>query len=88
MKRVKEITIAALITAAIIGALFSIHKLATVEIVVAQPNPGCGFVSAVPWSPCYSLNPPQPGVFPNWTVTDGIPGTWGPNGYSPIQGKY
>jgi hypothetical protein len=45
------------------------------------PAPGCGFVSALPWDPC-SANPPVPGQF--WTPVDGIPGTMGPHGYTPI----
>ena len=47
-----------------------------------QPAPGCGYVSNLPWSPCY-WNPPVPGRF--WTPVEGIPGTMGPSGYTPIQ---
>lgn len=45
-----------------------------------QPPPGCGFVSAVWWSPCH-VPPPVPGQ--GWTPIDGIPGTFGPHGYTP-----
>ena len=48
----------------------------------ADPPPGCGFVSGVWWSPCH-VPPPVPGQ--GWTPVDGIPGTFGPHGYTPIQ---
>ena len=49
------------------------------------PAPGCGFVSALPWSPC-ATTPPIAGQG-NWTPIDGIPGTLGPHGYTPITGR-
>lgn len=53
---------------------------------VAEPYPGCPFVSGVPGSVC-SENPRVPGLTPGFTLTEGVPGTWGPDGiYTPIQG--
>lgn len=48
-----------------------------------QPNPGCGWASDVRWEPC-ATNPPIPGQN-GWTPIDGVPGTFGPHGYTPIQ---
>lgn len=51
----------------------------------AAPPPGCFIESSLWWSPCH--NPP-PNVWsnPGWQPIDGIPGTWGPNGYTPKRG--
>ncbi len=54
----------------------------------AQPYPGCPFVRGVPLGIC-SNSPGVPGFTPGFTLTPGVPGTWGPDGtYTPIKGDY
>jgi hypothetical protein len=54
--------------------------------VSAEPYPGCPWVSGMVRSIC-SDTPPVPGLTPGFSMTEGVPGTWGPNGiYTPIQG--
>lgn len=61
--------------------------LTTQAVAHADPNPipGCGYyVNTAPWSPCNPTNPPVPGVG-GWSPIDGIPGQWGPHGYTPVM---
>ena len=52
----------------------------------AQPYPGCPFKTYTVYSVC-SDNPGVPGFTPGFTLTPGVPGTFGPQGlYTPIQG--
>lgn len=74
---VVSLMIASLIIGASIG--LAIRSNAQTQ----TPNPGCGYIATVPWSPC-AANPPVPGNF--WTPIDGIPGTMGPHGYTPKIG--
>ena len=41
---------------------------------------GTAVARADPWVP-----PPVEGITPGWVPIDGIPGTWGPHGYTPDQ---
>ena len=53
----------------------------------AQPYPGCPFKTYTVYSVC-SDNPGVPGFTPGFTLTPGVPGTFGPQGlYTPIQGE-
>lgn len=57
--------------------------LLPIPLAKAQPNPGCGYVATAWYDPC-AQPPPIPGQS-NWVPVDGIPGTNGPHGYTPIQ---
>ncbi|MCH9703136.1 MAG: hypothetical protein K0U76_17450 [Actinomycetia bacterium] len=51
----------------------------------AQPYPGCPFVTYTVYSVC-SERPGVPGFTPGFTLTPGVPGTFGPQGnYTPVQ---
>jgi len=51
----------------------------------AQPYPGCPFTTYTVFSVC-SDNPGVPGFTPGFTLTPGVPGTFGPQGlYTPVQ---
>lgn len=51
----------------------------------AQPYPGCPFTTHTTYSVC-SDNPGVPGFTLGFTLTPGVPGTFGPDGiYTPIQ---
>lgn len=51
----------------------------------AQPYPGCPFPTHTVYSVC-SEDPGVPGWTLGFTLTEGVPGTWGPDGlYTPIQ---
>lgn len=53
----------------------------------AQPYPGCPFVTYTVYSVC-SERPGVPGFTPGFTLTPGVPGTFGPQGtYTPVQGS-
>ncbi len=52
----------------------------------AEPYPGCPFKIPVTYHVC-SERPGVPGFTPGFTLTPGVPGTWGPDGmYTPVQG--
>ena len=68
-------------------ALLLVGGAWTAKADTTQPLPGCGYVSYMPWSPCYAFNPPNPSTYPGWVPIDGIPGTTGPHGYTPITGN-
>lgn len=70
-----------------LSATLGFTSVAMPAVSEAQPAPGCGFVSQLPWSPC-AKRPPVVGVTPGWTPVYGVPGTIGPNGYNPIRGNY
>lgn len=51
----------------------------------AQPYPGCPFKTGGIYNVC-SDNPGVPGLTLGFTLTEGVPGTWGPDGiYTPIE---
>jgi len=53
----------------------------------AMPYPGCPFDRHTTYNVC-SESPGVPGFTPGFTLTPGVPGTWGPDGiYTPIQGN-
>lgn len=52
----------------------------------AEPYPNCPFVTTVTYDVC-SQTPGVPGLTPGFTLTEGVPGTWGPRGiYTPRIG--
>ena len=73
----------ALVTAAAAGGLAAL--LAAAAPAGAEPYPGCPFETHTVYSVC-SDNPGVPGFTPGFTLTPGVPGTFGPQGiYTPIQ---
>lgn len=65
-------------------ALAFVATLAAAPIASAQPNPACPYTTNIWYQPC-SWNAPIPGLTQGWSPVDGIPGQYGPNGYTPIQ---
>lgn len=59
--------------------------ITTGPTVSPDPNPGCPWVSYEWYSPC-AISPPVPGITPGWLPIDGVPGTYGPHGYTPVRG--
>lgn len=50
---------------------------------VPGPYPGCPFEIPTTYNVC-SKRPGVPGFTPGFTLTEGVPGTWGPQGiYTP-----
>lgn len=70
------------ITAGVFAAVYLGMKSAS-----AMPYPGCPINTGGTYNVC-SENPGVPGFTPGFTLTPGVPGTWGPDGiYTPIQGN-
>ena len=72
--------------AAVLGA--SLGLRAGPAVAGAEPYPGCPFRTYVVYSVC-SDNPGVPGFTPGFTLTPGVPGTFGPQGiYTPVQDRF
>ncbi|MGB0971071.1 MAG: hypothetical protein ACPGVG_08935 [Mycobacterium sp.] len=68
-------------------ALTVLGAVVTAPVASAQPYPGCPFLRPTVYNVC-SERPGVPGFTPGFTLTEGVPGTWGPDGiYTPIQGR-
>lgn len=69
-----------------LGAVLIVGCLLSAPGAAAQPYPGCPFIRGVPLGVC-SNSPGVPGFTPGFTLTPGVPGTWGPDGiYTPVKG--
>lgn len=69
----------------LLGSIAGIAMLCGATEAAAQPYPGCPFETHTIYSVC-SDDPGVPGVTPGFSLTPGVPGTFGPQGiYTPMQ---
>lgn len=53
----------------------------------ADPPPGCLYQSPNWYDPCSGVPPWVQQGFGDWSPVDGVPGMWGPHGYTPPSGS-
>lgn len=50
----------------------------------AEPPPGCLYQAVNWYDPCSGVSPWTQQNGSNWSPVDGVPGMYGPNGYTPV----
>lgn len=65
------------------AALFLIGLTAGLAQAHAEPPPGCLYQAVNWYDPCSGVSPWVQQNGSNWSPVDGIPGMYGPHGYTP-----
>jgi hypothetical protein len=72
----------AIVTAASVAAALGFTTFCA-EKAQAEPPPGCLYQSPNWYDPCSDVGPQQRTNGNNWLPVDGVPGMYGPHGYTP-----